>query len=176
MTLRPQLIVLETQPDFPGCDLTENNATYIKNLLTHEPGLEAHAEQLQAMQRPIHHLATWALRTQHVQIDYSPAEYKAFSRGFTDFEIISDLVTPPVAYDTAHAASRAQRLFIDNEAIADFEIGGRIAVWPEQRPNTYDTIVALGTLRDESMKQLHARIAGAVIAFELQRPALDVAS
>lgn len=176
MTRRPQLIVLETQPDFPGCDLTENNATYIKNLLAREPSLEAHAAHLQTMQRPIHDLATWALRSQHREVDYSPAELQAFSRGFTDFEVIADLVTPPAVYDTAHAASRTRQLLVDNEAIADFEVGGRIAVWPEQRPNTYDTIVSLGTLRDESMKQLHARIAGAVIAFELQRPALDVAS
>lgn len=44
----------------------------------------------------------------------------------------------------------------------------KYSVLPEQYPNTYDVIVAMGTARHETMSQLHLRAAGALLARTLQ--------
>lgn len=168
-------IHLETQHDFPASDLTEVNADILPYVLDDNSGVESHAVFLQKHQRSLYKTAYKALLYCDYPAENSFEEYQAFTRGFATFEAISSLVRPIGAYDTTFAALRAQWLLMAPGEYIDVELGKRTKTWPDERPNTHGTVVAIGEKRGETMNQLRSRAIGAQIAFELQRPILDVA-
>ena len=172
---RPKLIVLETQPDFPGEDLSENNAEILGTYyLRHTIGLEGEAERLFEHQRALFELAQLALWLRNIQIDDAPSEYRSFTQGFAAYELVQSLVTG-AAYNTGLAVLRADLHLINSNNAAFAEVAERSVLWPFERPNLYQAITVAGEARRETESQLYARATGAQLAFELQRPLFDAA-
>lgn len=171
----PKLIILETQPDFPGEDLSENNAQILGTYyLRHTIGLEGEAERLFEHQRALFELAQLALLLRNIQIDDAPKEYRSFTQGFAAYELVQSLVTGS-AYNTGLAVMRADLHLINSNNASFVEVAERNALWPYERPNLYQAITVAGEARQETEAQLHARVTGAQLAFELQRPLFDAA-
>jgi len=172
---RRKLIVLETQPDFPAEDLSEQNADILGlHYLQHTVGLEGEAERLFEHQRAMFELAQLALWVRNIRIDDAPREYRSFTQGFAAYELVQSLVTG-AAYNTELAVMRADLHLINSNNPPFAEIAERSVFWPFERPNLYQAISTAGEARAESEAQLHARMIGAQIAFELQRPLFDAA-
>lgn len=196
-----RLIKLELQPDFPAVDLNDNNTHMFKQILRTEDGLAAYSEQLQDKQRYIHMIADRALNIMGIKTRYEQGELAAFSRGFASFETINDIVHPPRAYDIKTASARVAELLIDtrdsleiemellittpadatpppftrDKPTAEFELADSQQTWTQNYPNTYEVIVDLGDKQEENMRELHARTAGAHLAYRLQQRDLDAA-
>jgi len=172
---RPKLILLETQPDFPAEDLSEHNADMLGTYyLRHTIGLEGETERLFEHQRALFELAQLALWLRKIKIDDAPKEYRSFTRGFASYELVQSLVTGS-AYNTELAVMRADLHLINSTNAPFIEIAERNALWPFERPNLYQAIAASGEALEETEAQLHARVTGAQLAFELQRPLFDAA-
>ncbi|HEY8992665.1 MAG TPA: hypothetical protein VIM37_02335 [Candidatus Microsaccharimonas sp.] len=167
------IIVLEQQPDFPGEDLSENNADMLRYYLRSEGGLDTEVARLYEHQRVLFEMARLTLWLRNIEIDDAPKDYQSFTHGFASYELIQSVVTG-TTYDTARAAQRANKYLITNQA-PEIDAAQRSAAWPFERPNLYGAIATSGEARGETMKQLHARVVGAQLAFELQRPQLDAA-
>jgi hypothetical protein len=166
---------IETQSNFPASDLTDANAEVLPYVLGDKSGINSHAKYLRDYQQPLYSVAYSALRFSDKPADYSTDEYRAFTRGFATFEAIASVVRPVAIYDTAHAALIAQWNLMQYGSFADVELARRSKNWPDERPNVHDVVIIMGERRGETIKQLHARVIGAQIAFELQRPLLDAA-
>ncbi|MDB5159790.1 MAG: hypothetical protein JWO99_53 [Candidatus Saccharibacteria bacterium] len=172
---RPKLIVLETQPDFPGEDLSEHNADMLGTYyLRHTIGLEGEAERLFEHQRALFELAQLSLWLRNIRIDDAPREYRSFTQGFAAYELVQSLVTG-AAYNTGLAVMRADLHLINSNNAPFAEIAERSVLWPFERPNLYQAITVSGEAKKETEAQLHARVTGAQLAFELQRPLFDAA-
>ena len=170
---RPKLIVLETQPDFPGEDLSEQNADMLGlHYLRNTVGLEGETERLFEHQRALFELAQLTLWLRGIKINDAPKEYRSFTGGFAAYELVQSLVTG-TAYDTGLAAVRADLHLINSNTPAFVEAADRNVFWPYDRPNLYQAIITAGEARGESEHQLHARVIGAQFAFELQRPLFE---
>lgn len=204
-TKRP-IIKLETQPDFPRTDLSENNTDMLKEVLINgdaREGLRAHAEQLEEAQRYIHLIGDRAMKVLGVKARYDEDELRSFSHGFASFETISAVVQPPRLYDMKAAMRAVHELFVDttdgvelehrelilamaenrdpqpiqrDRPFVEFELADRHSAWASQNPNTYDVIVEIGNKRSEKMRQIHARTMGAHVAYLLQASMLDEAA
>jgi len=173
---RPKFIVLETQPDFPGEDLSAQNADMLGlHYLRETAGLEGETERLFDHQRALFELAQLALWVRGVKIDDAPKEYHSFTGGFAAYELVQTLVTG-AAYNTDLAVMRADLHLINSNTAAFVGIAERNALWPLERPNLYQAITSAGEAREETEHQLEARVIGAQLAFELQRPLFDVAA
>jgi hypothetical protein len=171
----PKLIVLETQPDFPGQDLSSNNAEILGTYyLRHIIGLEAEAERLFEHQRALFEVAQLSLWMRNIVIDNAPKEYRSFTGGFAAYELVQAMVTG-LAYDTDLAVMQADLRLINSTNAPFVEIAERSVLWPFERPNLYQAISASGEARSENEAQLQARVIGAQMAFELQRPLFDAA-
>ena len=192
-----KLIKLEHQPDFPRADLNTNNADMLKYVLGSEEGVVAHGEHLKPFHSYIHSIADRALKMSGVKTRYSEDELVAFSQGFASFEAINLLVRPPRLFNMQAAQKRVQHLLLSPEfdpfeleaaellgtaddyasRIAHFspeiELSERQHKWQQDLPNTHDVIVEIGERRHETMEQLHARTAGAHIAYQLVAKDLD---
>lgn len=190
---------LEQQPEFPQSDLTIENADMLKYVLRSSHGLVAQGEHLQPHQGYIHLIANYALKLSGIKTRYSEDELAAFSHGFAAFETINMMVHPPHIYDIRLAQKKVRQLLLPPELdlfelevaellgtsddyavqeplfIPELEIAERQNVWQENLPNAFDVIVDLGEKRRETMKQIHARTAGAHIAYELASEDLDAA-
>lgn len=171
----PKFIALRTQPDFPAEDLSENNADILGiHYLRHTMGLEQEAERLFEHQRALFELARFSLWLRDVQVEDAPSEYRSFTHGFASYELIQTLVTG-AAYNTGLAVMRADLHLINSNNAPIVEIAERNVLWPFERPYLYQAITAGGEARAETPSQLHARVIGAQLAFELQRPLFDAA-
>jgi hypothetical protein len=171
----PKLILLETQPDFPGEDLSERNADMLGTYyLRHTAGLDGEAERLFEHQRALFELAQLALSLRNIRVDDAPREYRSFTQGFAAYELVQSLVTG-AAYNTGLAVMRADLHLINSNNPSFVEIAERNILWPFERPNLYQAITVAGEAKDETEAQLHARMTGAQLAFELQRPLFDAA-
>lgn len=171
---RPSLITLESQPDFPGRDLTDKNAEMIgAYYLPNTPGIELEARRLQQYQRQLFEsaLIAFALTDMPVKVESSPETYAPFTEGFASYELIQLLVTSS-AYNTERSISRLEALYL---GVAMIDMPARIEAWPDIRPNTYRAVLGRGVGKGETIEQLQARALGAQVAFELQRPILDAA-
>lgn len=193
------VVKLEQQPEFPRTDLNSNNTDMLKYILAESSGLESQSEHLIPYQGYIHQIADYALKMSGVNTRYSEDELAAFSRGFASFETINLMVHPPRLYDIQTAQRKVRQLFLPPEhdpfeleaaellgtadtyqpqATAFFpeiELAERQNQWHEKLPNTLDVIVDLGEKRHETMEQIHARAAGAHIAYQLASEELDAA-
>jgi len=173
---RPKLIILETQPDFPGQDLSSSNADMLgMYYLRHTAGIDGEAERLFEHQRALFELAQLALSLRSIRIDDAPKEYRSFTKGFAAYELIQSLVTG-TEYDTDRAVLRADLHLINSNTAPFIEIAERSVLWPHERPNLYQAIAIGSRAREESVAQLQARVIGAQFAFELQRPLFDSAA
>lgn len=168
-------IYLSPQPDFPASDLTDTNAELLPHLLNDNPGIESQARHLQNYQHALYKTAYNALRFSDYPADDSLQEYQAFTRGFATFEAISSVIRPAFVYDTSYASFKVQLSLIEPGAFVDVELAKRYKAWPEERPRIYDVVTKVGAKQGETFNQIRSRIIGAQIAFELQRPILDVA-
>jgi hypothetical protein len=169
------VIILETQPDFPGEDLTSSNADMMGTYyLRHTEGLDSEAERLFEHQRALFELAQLALWMRNISINDAPREYRSFTQGFAAYELVQSLVTG-AAYNTGLAVLRADLHLINSNTAPFAEIAERSILWPFERPNLYQAITVAGEARAETEAQLHARTVGAQLAFELQRPLFDAA-
>lgn len=165
-----EFIHLSAQPNFPSEDLTDSNAEVLSHILSDESGLEVHARSLETHQCGIYHVAQRALSDAGIRLRYDEDELAAFSKGFTTFETISALVQPPRAYDVVTASRRALHLLVMPdlpEAAVDIEVATRFETWQKTQPNTDEVITRLGIVKGESARQITARKAGAMIAYEL---------
>lgn len=173
-----KLLAVEAQPNFPATDLSDMNREVLPTLFASEPGVKGHARHLEGYQRSLHHMAHVAIHDLlDIPLKYSEKEYVAFTEGFTDFETISMIVRGPQEYNMSLAIGRAGMHLITPGAFADYEFSKRFRAWPDERPNTYNTIISMGRTRgDTDMTNMQLRHAGAQLAFELQRPPLDVVS
>lgn len=193
------IATLKHQPEFPHTDLTEDNAEMLKHVLQSSAGMIAQGEHLKPYQGYIHLIADYALRLSGVKTRYSEDELVAFSHGFASFETINLMVHPPVIYNTHHAQRKVRQLLLPPELdpfelevaellgttdsyitpetmfIPEIEIAERQQAWQEKLPHTFDVVVELGERRHETMEQIHARTAGAHIAFQLASEELDAA-
>ena len=170
---------LERQPDFPDCDLTEKNASVLPHVLE-MAGVEGYARFLERHQQALYALSVQALGILGIKpvtsIDsFSPEEYRSFTEGFAIFEAFQ-MAVQQKRYDENKAIQRAHMLYIVAEPVADLEFSQRIGHWLAERPNTETALIETGDIKGESLEQLRARTLGAQIAFELQRPMLDLAS
>lgn len=196
-----RIIKLELQPQFPAVDLNEDNAQSIKHILSNEGGLDTYSDTLQHEQRYIHMVADQALKIIGIKTRFEQTELAAFSHGFASFETINDMVHPPRLYDIDTARKQVANLFVDTRDSLDieieelllpygdskntvinrdkfapeFELADSQKEWEQSYPNTYEVIIEIGEKRDENMRQLHARTAGAHLAYKLQQQNLDAA-
>ncbi|HEY8886437.1 MAG TPA: hypothetical protein VIM31_02995 [Candidatus Microsaccharimonas sp.] len=169
------VIVLEAQPDFPGEDLSTSNAEMMGTYyLRHTEGLDGEAERLFEHQRALFELAQLALWLRNIRIDDAPKEYRSFTQGFAAYELVQSLVTG-AAYNTGLAVMRADLHLINSNNAPFAEVAERTVLWPFERPNLYQAITTAGEARAETESQLHSRVIGAQLAFELQRPLFDAA-
>lgn len=196
------VIKLEMQPDFPNEDLNQSNTSMLKHIIGKEAGVATEAERLQVDQRYVHLIADQALKVMGIKTRYAEEELYAFSHGFASFETINDMVHPPRLYNMQAAQTQVQRLFVDcresferemeelltfngempiaaqstrDLANPELALADRHTAWVHDYPNTHDVIVELGEQRDETMPQIHARTAGAHLAYTLQHQELDAA-
>lgn len=173
---QPKLIVLEAQPDFPAEDLSAHNADMLgMYYLRHTIGLETEAERLFDHQRALFEVAQLSLWLRNIIIDDAPKEYRSFTHGFAAYELVQALVTG-AAYNTGLAVMRADLHLINSNNASFVEIAERSVFWPFERPNLYQAITISGKAREETETQLQARVIGAQLAFELQRPLFDAAA
>lgn len=197
-----KLIQLDYQNDFPDVDLSESNAHMLKYLLRAEPGVIAKGIELEQHQRYIHMIADQALKLSGIETRYAEEELRAFSHGFASFETINDLVHPARLYSIAKARQTVAQLFVDtrdgfeleveelyradkegreplpasrDKPLLAVELSERQAHWQATHPNTWSTVLEVGTYYNEDLLQLQARSAGAHVAYLLQHPPLDVA-
>lgn len=172
------LAILETQEDFPGGDLTNDNADLLKLLLEDSPEIEAHARYLENHQRSIHALVQTALTSDHYQMVESTEDFQAFTRGFATFEAIVAVIkpNPQFNYDTKPGTRRVQSLFLHQDSGAKRNLTVQYEEWPNTRPNIYDTVISISEKREKTLKELRMRAMGAHFSFELHRPTLDIAS
>lgn len=190
---------LQHQFEFPLFDLTDSNADMLKYVLSHDDGTSAHGEYLQPHQTYIHLIADYALKLCNVKTRYSEDELAAFSQGFASFEAINIMVHPPRIYNITTAQKKVRRLLMapnidpfeleaaellgtadtylpeETVFIPEVELAERQGEWQQKLPNTFDVIVNLGERRHETMEQIHARTAGAHIAYQLATEELDAA-
>lgn len=117
--------------------------------------------------RPLHLVGHQALRFCNVAVDYTEQEYQAFCGGFAALEYVSQLVREKLQDDTLVVAN-AKSLLLDTGEMVDLEVSQRYKWWLEVQPHTYGVIVESGVQRGETIKQLHARTMGALVARELQ--------
>jgi hypothetical protein len=193
------LIKLDEQPEFPRTDLNENNTEMLKHVLHSHEGLIAQGNHLRPYQGYIHMIADFALKASGIKTRYAEDELQAFSQGFATFETIHIAVHPPQVYDIAIARKKVQKIFmppaldpLDIELAEmtgtpgpvfpegtvfspELELAERHGRWTTQLPNTFDVIVSLGERQRETMEQIHARTAGAHIAYQLATEDLDAA-
>lgn len=130
---------------------------------------------------------------------YSQAEYRPFTHGFATMEAIMTTVRPPSAYDMQTGVRRMMELCIDEKSSEEREfatllqpdlsedsvdtltqthdrLDSDLALvdiktrWEENFHNTSSVIFELGLMRNESLSELHCRMAGACIAHFLQDP------
>lgn len=170
--------VIEKQADFPACDLTEQNAAVLPHVLE-KSGVEGYARHLENHQQYLYSLASQALEILGIRpitsIDtYSPQEYRSFTEGFATFEAFQ-MAVQQRQYNAQRAIEHTRAFYLANEEVADLEFSQRIGYWLEVRPNTEAALIKTGDLKGETLEQLRARTLGAQVAFELQRPLLDVA-
>ena len=192
------VIKLEHQPQFPKSDLSDNNANMLPHILNSSEGLVAQGDHLRPYQGYIHLIADYALKLSGVKTRYSEDELISFSQGFASFETINLMVHPPRIYDIHTARKKVTKLFMPpqldpfelevskilgtadsyqaEQAIftPEIELAERQQDWSQKLPNTFDVIVDLGDKRHETMEQIHARTAGAHIAYQLATEDLDV--
>lgn len=190
---------LEHQPEFPLSDLTGNNTDMLKYVLGSDQGLAAQGDHLKPYQRYIHLIADYALKMSGVKTRYSEDELTAFSHGFASFETINSMVHPPRIYNMNIAQKKVRQLLLPPELdpfelevsellgtsdsylpqtvvfTPELELAERQNDWQQKLPNAFDVIVDLGEKRQETMKQIHARTAGAHIAYQLATEDLDAA-
>lgn len=193
------VIKLGLQHEFPKIDLSDDNTKVFKTILTSEEGIEAQGKYLEPFQGYIHLIADYALKMSGIKTRYSEDELTAFSQGFASFETINALVHPPRIYDIQTAQKKVRKLFIPPQLdpfdlqiaqfleapdepvttgavfIPEIELAERQATLPQKLPNTFDVIVELGEVNNETMPQIHARTAGAHIAYQLATEDLDAA-
>jgi len=173
---RPKFIILEAQPDFPGEDLSAQNADMLGlHYLRETAGLDAETDRLFDHQRALFELAQLALWVRGVKIADAPKEYRSFTAGFATYELVQTLVTG-AAYNTDLAVMRADLHLVNSNTAPFAEIAERNALWHLERPNLHQAITSAGEAREETTHQLEARVIGAQLAFELQRPIFDVAA
>lgn len=172
------LAILEPQENFPGRDLTDDNAELLKLLLEDSPEIEAHARYLENHQRSIHALVQTALTHNHYEMVESTEDFQAFTRGFATFEAIIAVVkpNPHFDYDTKPGTHRIQRLFLHPASSDERNLLNQYEDWPNTRPNIYDTVISISEKRERTLKELRARAVGAHLSYELHRPMLDIAS
>lgn len=196
---RNNIVKLEHQPEFPQADLTEDNADMLKHVLGSSSGLVAQGEHLKPYQGYIHLIADYALKLSGAETRYSEDELDAFSQGFASFETINIMVHPPRLYNIALAREKVRELLLPPELdpfelevaellgtpvdqslqvgtfVPELELAERQNVWQQKLPNAFDVIVDLGEKRHETMEQIHARTAGAHIAYQLAAEEPDAA-
>lgn len=199
ITPKRHVVKLDHQPAFPQTDLTESNTDMLKFILASSKGMEAQGEHLKPYQGYIHLIADYALKLSGIKTRYSEDELVAFSQGFASFETINMMVHPPRLYDTQIAQQKVRKLFVPPELdpfelevaellgttdsyqpepiifAPELELAERQSDWSQNLPNTFDVVVNLGEKRRETMEQIHARTAGAHIAYQLATEDLDAA-
>ena len=166
-------------------------------------GLQAQGERLSKAQRYIHYVADLALKLSGIATRYDEDELAAFSHGFGTFEAINMIMKPTRMHNMEAARQAVHELFVDTSdgvelehkelllatreqreplpvrrerPFVEAELAERRAKWMEERPNTYDVIVEVGTKHSESMRALQARAMGAAIAHQLEVGKLDEAA
>jgi hypothetical protein len=167
---RSPFIHIQPQPDFPASDLTANNANVLPFILDEGSGVEAHARLLQDHQHGVYDIAHRILVMSELPASHSLIEYQAYTRGFATFEAMSSIVHPVMEYNTSYAAAKLAKLTLRPLLLLD-----KAQSWPDERPNTHSAVMKVGVRRGETHNELRARSLGAHLAFELQRPLLDVA-
>ena len=86
---------------------------------------------------------------------------------FPDMEIPKDILQSLAAAKRRRDEEKWGRTARDKQNSGKIFMD-KYSVLPEQYPNTYDVIVAMGTARNETMGQLHLRAAGALLARTMQ--------
>lgn len=194
---KEKIVKLERQDEFPQTDLTEDNADMLKFHLRSEHGLIAQGNHLRPYQGYLHLIADYALKMSGVKTRYSEDELVAFSHGFASFETINLMVHSPRLYNIHTAQKKVRQLLLPPELdpfelevaellgtsdeldaqsvmfIPEIELAERHSGWQQKLPNTFDVIVDLGEKRSETMEQIHARTAGAHMAYQLATEDLD---
>jgi hypothetical protein len=165
-----QLEVIRHQPNFPNEDLEDANVSIMEFFLQERTEALSHARYIKETFRPIHQSAHYALQQAGVEVDYTPAEYEAFCKGFAAFEYVSLMVNPRYIREQL-IVKNVHRLLTSIEAIPEIELADGREAWMETYPNMNDVLIDAGTRDGETMAQLHSRTMGAQIACEMQRAA-----
>lgn len=165
-----QLEVIQHQPNFPNEDLDDANVPIVEFFLQENPEAVSHARYLNESFRPVHKTAHYALQHAGVKVEYTPAEYDAFCKGFAAFEYISLIVNPRYIREQL-IIKNTHRLLTAVEALPEIELADSRELWMESYPNINDVLIDTGSREGETMAQLHSRSMGAQIAYELQRVA-----
>lgn len=184
------VIKLESQPFFPGEDLSRSNADILRFTLPREPGLQAYANILKPYQIGIFTMASRAINLCGITLRYDEDELQAFSEGFATFVTIATTVKPPRAIEVYDSKRAQDLLFVDattraaledsvreyspsgqspdfSDAMADMRLADSFAQWEQRQPITDSVIVTLGRHAQNSELQLAARRMGANVAYQL---------
>lgn len=168
------------QPDFPNCDLHEDNAPLMLYMLKTEAGFQTVASYVYSPnsgqpQRVLHELADNALNWRDIPTEYSEAALQSFVEGFFALETIINVVRPPHVYDLTQAAKNANQFLLETGEMADVELSESFDNWTNEHIRTYGTI-ANAASKPETARRTNVRLMGAHIAYLLQRNLLDAAA
>lgn len=111
----PEITKLEIQPSFPSEDLTDKNTELIRHALSHDFGLDIHANRLTKDHSHLYATTVRALELINVRIKPGPNTLHSFSHGFAGLEVISDMVHPTTrpSLVTGVAVERVANSLID---------------------------------------------------------------
>jgi hypothetical protein len=168
---RGELIRPAVQPDYPDCDLTDQNAAYMHYYLTSEAGVRARSAEIRTDQEALFTLAALSFQLLDTPIDESHDGQSAFSDGFVAEETVIDLVRPVQTFNLPLACRNAPALFV--VPTAEFDMISGFSQWPGERPVTYATIANLGP-DTEPPARTRSRLIGAYVAHNLARRQLEL--
>lgn len=161
--------VIKHQPNFPNEDLDEKNVHIMEFFLTENHEATTHAKFLGESMRPLHLTAHYALELSGVEVDYTPAEYDAFCKGFAAFEYVSLMVNPRHVREQL-VVKNVHRL-LTGAVIPELEVAERRQAWVNGFPNVNDVLAGVSSKEGESLPQLYSRTIGAQMAWEFQKAA-----
>ena len=162
--------VIKRQPNFPNEDLDEKNVPIMEFFLRDQHEATTHAKFLGESMRPLHLTAHYALELSGVEVDYTPAEYDAFCKGFAAFEYVSLMVNPRHVREQL-VARNVHRLLTATNVFPELEVAERRQAWINGFPNVNDVLTGVSVKEGETLPQLYSRTIGAQMAWEFQKAA-----